>query len=84
MKSFREPTANSLPPLSISLPIAVDLTVGLGSIPLLVLLTSERAIARGLADLGAASEEVFRGEQLPVLPLMPKPGEPDASSDKAA
>ncbi|MEM9089098.1 MAG: hypothetical protein AAGC93_10175 [Cyanobacteria bacterium P01_F01_bin.53] len=81
MKSFREPTANTLPPLSISLPIAVDLTVSLGTMPLLVLLTSGRAITSGLAELGAASEEVFRGEQLPVLPLLPIPQETEPSSE---
>lgn len=72
MRSFRESTTTGLPPLSISLPVAVDLSLTLGTVPLVALLVSGRAIATSLIQLGTASEEVFRGEQLPTLPLMGK------------
>lgn len=72
MQSFREPTASKHPSLSLSLPIAVELTIGLGTLPLLAILASSRALSFGLLQLGNASEELFRGEQLPTLPLMKK------------
>ncbi|MGC1310464.1 MAG: hypothetical protein WA885_24805 [Phormidesmis sp.] len=70
MQSFREPSARSHPTLSIPLPLATDLALGLGTVPLLLLLASSRLVAEGLTQLGQQSEEVFRGDRLPTLPLM--------------
>lgn len=72
MQSFREPATSKRPSLSISLPIAVELSISLGTLPLLAILTSGKALAFGLSQLGEASEELFRGEQLPTLPLIQK------------
>ncbi|MEL6814498.1 MAG: hypothetical protein AAFP03_06760 [Cyanobacteria bacterium J06598_3] len=72
MQSFREPATSKRPSLNISLPIAVELTISLGTLPLLAILTSSRALSFGLGQLGNASEELFRGQQLPTLPLMKK------------
>ena len=70
MQSFREPTASPLPKPSISLPIAVDLTIGLSAVPLLALLIASRFAVDSLTQLGQASEEIFRGDRLPSLPRM--------------
>ncbi|MEL7329404.1 MAG: hypothetical protein AAGJ69_06125 [Cyanobacteria bacterium J06559_1] len=72
MQSFREPEASKRPSLGISLPIAIELTIGLSTLPMLAILTSSRVLSFGLLQLGHASEELFRGEQLPTLPLMKK------------
>ncbi|MGI8934095.1 hypothetical protein [Leptolyngbya sp. BC1307] len=69
MQSFREP-ASSLPKPSISLPVAVDLTIGLSALPLIALLISSRFVADSLIQFGQASEEIFRGDRLPSLPRM--------------
>lgn len=39
--------------------------------PFLLGLVGVRAIAAGLTQLGLASEEVFRGERLPILHTVP-------------
>ncbi len=70
MQSFREPSKPSLPDLSVSLPVAVELTISASTLPLLALLTGGRAIAAGLNELGQASEEIFRGDRLPSRPLL--------------
>ncbi len=40
--------------------------------PFLLGLLGARAIADGLTQLGLASEEVFRGERLPILHTVPE------------
>lgn len=70
MQSFREKSDSSLPKPSISLPLAVDLTISLSTLPLIALLIGSRAAADSLTRLGQASEELFRGDRLPSLPLM--------------
>ncbi|MEL6469782.1 MAG: hypothetical protein AAFQ74_08645 [Cyanobacteria bacterium J06623_4] len=70
MQSFREssnsPTAN----LSFRSPLDPTLTVALSTFPLLTLLVSSQLIAKGMTQLGQSSEELFRGERLPILPLL--------------
>ena len=70
MKSFREPSSPSTPDLSISLPLAIDLTISLSTIPLLALLTVGRLASQSAIQLGEASEELFRGDRLPTRPLI--------------
>ncbi len=70
MQSFREPTVLSPLDLPRALPLAVDFTVCLTAVPLLSLLLLERALTGALSELGEASEELFRGDRLPILPLL--------------
>ncbi|MEO1445284.1 MAG: hypothetical protein AAFV46_03435 [Cyanobacteria bacterium J06635_11] len=80
MRSFREPETTGLPPMKVSLPMGADISVGLATVPFLALLTAGSAIATSLAELGSASEELFRGDRLPTLPLLKAPQ--DASADQ--
>ncbi|MBK1988596.1 hypothetical protein A0J48_013785 [Sphaerospermopsis aphanizomenoides BCCUSP55] len=41
----------------------------IGTASMLLLLIAEKATAEGLKALGEASEEVFRGDRLPILNL---------------
>jgi hypothetical protein len=50
--------------------------VGLGTAPLLVGVLGARAIASAIQELGCASEEIFRGDRLPILKITP----PDVES----
>lgn len=44
-----------------------EILVGLAVVPVLVSMVGVRAIVDGLQKLGSLSEEIFRGDQLPVL-----------------
>ncbi len=44
-----------------------ELILSVATIPVLVGLLSGKAIATRLQDLGTMSEEIFRGDRLPVL-----------------
>ncbi len=71
MQSFREPaTATHIEP-SISLPVPISLLISLASAPLLAALISGRTAAHSLIQIGISSEEIFRGDRLPTLPLLP-------------
>ena len=70
MQAFREPRSSTLPNLSVSFPVAIELTLGLTTCGLLALLSASQAAADGLTQLGQTSEELFRGDRLPTLPLM--------------
>ncbi len=50
--------------------------IGLGTAPVLMGLLGARAIAAAMQELGAASEEIFRGDRLPILKITP----PDSHS----
>lgn len=51
----------------LNLKISSELLLGLATAPLLVGLLASKALAELVQDLGQASEEVFRGDRLPVL-----------------
>lgn len=70
MQSFRQPEAPTLPKLSVQLPIATELLISLSSLPLVSFLAIGQATASTLTEIGQASEELFRGDRLPSLPLM--------------
>ncbi|NJR38168.1 MAG: hypothetical protein HC781_04080 [Leptolyngbyaceae cyanobacterium CSU_1_4] len=53
--------------------------VGLGTAPLLLGILGAKAIATALQELGTASEEIFRGDRLPILKITP-PDFPSADS----
>jgi hypothetical protein len=44
-----------------------EILVGLAMVPMLMGMVGVRAIADGLQELGSLSEEIFRGDRLPVL-----------------
>ncbi len=44
-----------------------EILVGLAVVPVLMGMVGVRAIADGLQELGALSEEIFSGDRLPVL-----------------
>lgn len=58
---------DSLPVLSPL--IDPEILVGLAVVPVLVGMIGVRAIADGLQELGSLSEEIFRGDRLPVLDI---------------
>jgi hypothetical protein len=41
-------------------------------VPLLLLLIGSKALAQWMQDMGQTSEEVFRGDRLPVLKISTK------------
>lgn len=45
------------------------LLLSLGTIPLLAVLVGSKAVAAVIQDIGQASEEIFRGDRLPVLKM---------------
>jgi hypothetical protein len=51
----------------LNLKISSELLLGFATAPLLVGLLASKALAELMQDLGQASEEVFRGDRLPVL-----------------
>lgn len=51
----------------LNLKISSELLLGFATAPLLVGLLAGKALAELMQDLGQASEEVFRGDRLPVL-----------------
>lgn len=76
MTSFREPETpsipNSLADFKVSLPLPTHLAISATTAPLLGLLVSGHRVAHALTQLGVSSEEIFRGDRLPILPLLPK------------
>lgn len=50
-----------------SIPQSLLLQIGTASI--LLLLTTEKATVKALESMGQASEELFRGDRLPILPF---------------
>ncbi len=44
-----------------------EILVGLAVVPVLVGMVGVRAIVDGLQELGSLSEEIFRGDRLPIL-----------------
>lgn len=45
--------------------------ISLGAAPLLIALLGARAIATAMQEMGTASEEIFRGDRLPILKITP-------------
>ena len=48
-------------------PNPANLYLSLATFPILVGLFAVNGLARGLQELGEASEEIFRGDRLPIL-----------------
>jgi len=63
-------TSSSNPGLELflfSIPQSLILEIGTASI--LLLLTSQKVTVEALESIGQASEELFRGDRLPILPF---------------
>jgi hypothetical protein len=54
-----------------SLPAAI--LVSIAAAPVAVALVAARAIGQGLEELGRTSEEIFRGDRLPILHFPAEP-----------
>lgn len=50
-------------------PISTDLLLSLGTAPLLLALIGSKALAEMVQTVGQVSEEVFRGDRLPILKI---------------
>ena len=48
-------------------PISPETLLGLATAPFLVGFLASRSLTQTLTDLGVASEEIFRGDRLPLL-----------------
>lgn len=70
MQSFRQPEASPSPRRRVQFPVASEVIISLSSLPLVSLLAASYIVADGLVELGQASDELFRGDRLPSLPLM--------------
>lgn len=78
--AFREPAVDerqwtaAVPSRSPSL---LRLAIGAATLPLLSGIVASRWLGAGLGQLGSASEELFRGDRLPLLKDLPRdPSEP--------
>ncbi|QLE54184.1 hypothetical protein [Nostoc sp. TCL26-01] len=62
--------SNSSPGLNLGLfSIPQSLLLEIGTASILLLLTTGKTTLKALESLGQASEEVFRGDRLPILPF---------------
>jgi len=55
---------------SVALPLSADIAIGLATLPMLAAVLSSQMATRALIELGEHSQELFRGSQLPTLPLL--------------
>ena len=68
--SFREPAPERLPQKALPQPLTqttLDVLVGATALPLLGGIVGARLLSQALTQLGQASEELFRGDRLPLL-----------------
>ena len=49
--------------------LPTNLLLSLSTAPLLLVLVGSRALATAIQDMGQSSEELFRGDRLPVLKI---------------
>lgn len=56
---------------------STKLLLSMGTVPLLLVLVGSKVLAAVVQDLGQMTEEVFRGDRLPVLKV-PQPATEDA------
>ncbi|MDX2212376.1 MAG: hypothetical protein SFY66_03715 [Oculatellaceae cyanobacterium bins.114] len=50
-----------------------NILIGIGTVPVLAVLLGSKAIAELMQHVGQASEELFRGDRLPILNLSSQP-----------
>lgn len=51
--------------------LPTEILLSLSTVPLLIVLIGSRALATMVQEMGKTSEEVFRGDRLPVLKISP-------------
>ncbi|NJO40900.1 MAG: hypothetical protein HC769_07900 [Cyanobacteria bacterium CRU_2_1] len=51
--------------------IPTEILLSLGSAPMLLVLIGSKALTEMMRDIGQASEEIFRGDRLPILKISP-------------
>lgn len=66
---LRSTPVESPPSLAIESPLEPNWLLSLATVPLLTALVASRLVADWAQQVGWASEELFRGERLPVLPI---------------
>lgn len=64
------PMSNVSPNASSS-KVSTNILISLSTVPLLLILVGSRAIASAMKDMGQTSEELFRGDRLPILKISP-------------
>jgi hypothetical protein len=62
--------------------LPTEILLSLGTVPVLLVLVGSKALANAIKDMGQASEEIFRGDRLPVLKLS-NPVYPPNSTDSS-
>ncbi len=67
MQSFRENSSENPTLTTPSWKIPSDIVIGLGTCPVLLGLLGNKAINQFLSEIGLYSEEIFRGDRLPML-----------------
>lgn len=60
---FDRMAQESLPGVKVPTPLLLSL----GAVPVLAVLLGGRAFVQAMREIGEASEEIFRGDRLPVL-----------------
>jgi hypothetical protein len=53
--------------------VSTDLLISLATAPLLVAMVGGRVLAHIMREVGQASEEIFRGDRLPILHMPTTP-----------
>ena len=67
MQSFRENSSENPTSKTPSWKISSDIVLSLATGPVLVGLLANKAINELLSEIGLYSEEIFRGDRLPIL-----------------
>ena len=67
MQSFRQNLPETKPSQSPNLQIPSDIILSFATAPLLFGLLASKAAVELIATIGSSSEELFRGDRLPVL-----------------
>lgn len=49
--------------------VPTEILLSLSTVPLLLALVGSQALAKAMKEVGQASEEIFRGDRLPILKL---------------
>ena len=64
---------STIEPASLSSTSDPKVLIGLVTLPVLIGMVGVRALAEGLRELGSLSEEIFRGDRLPLLEFSNSP-----------
>lgn len=53
--------------------VPIQILLSVGTAPLLLALIGEKMLSKAIDELGQASEELFRGDRLPILKIAADP-----------